>query len=155
MDSSLLVSRVLARLRRTMNLEALWLAKGGIGTLHKLSVLQISVGGCSTTSPLVGGRLISEWLAFLLPRPLFALSFLSFVPQRRYVPSQGSSICESCTLIFSNMEDGSLISASDAHRERLDGLVQGEETAPHGYSSTISLRIEVNVVYNLSDAFAD
>jgi len=64
-------------------------------------------------------------------------------------------MCESYTLIFFNMEDGSLISASDAHRERLGGLVQGKKTAPHGYSSTMSLRIEVNVVYNLSDAFAD
>jgi hypothetical protein len=44
------------------------------------------------------------------------------------------------------MEDGSFISASDALRERFDGLVRGEETMFHGSSSTISLRIEVSIV---------
>ena len=50
------------------------------------------------------------------------------------------------------MEGGSFISASDALRERYDGLAKGEETVLHGSSSTISLRIEVSIVYNPSDA---
>ena len=57
-------------------------------------------------------------------------------------------------MIFFNMEGGSFISALDALKERFDGLVQGDETVLHGCSSTISLRIEVRVVYNPSDVFA-
>jgi len=52
------------------------------------------------------------------------------------------------------MEGGSFISASDALQERLDGLARREEPVLHGCSSTISLRIEVNVSYNHPDAFA-
>lgn len=57
-------------------------------------------------------------------------------------------------LIFFNMEGGSFISVSDALGERFDGLVQGEERVLHACSSTISLRIEVSIMYNLSDASA-
>jgi hypothetical protein len=52
-------------------------------------------------------------------------------------------------LIFFNLEGGSFISASDALRERFSGLVQGEEAVLHECSSTVSLRIEVSVVYDL------
>jgi len=58
-------------------------------------------------------------------------------------------------IFFFNMEDGSFISALDALKERFDSLVQGGETVLHGCSSTISLRIEVKVVYNPSDASAE
>ncbi|KAF9792932.1 hypothetical protein BJ322DRAFT_87416 [Thelephora terrestris] len=67
-----------------------------------------------------------------------------YAPQRRHIPSQGSSIQESgdSEMILFAMSNGSFISAMDAHRERLDGLLRGEETMFHGCSSTISLRIE-------------
>lgn len=57
--------------------------------------------------------------------------------------------------IFFNMEDNSFISVLDALKGRFNGLVQGCETVLHGCSSTISLRIEVKVVYNPSDALAE
>ena len=53
-------------------------------------------------------------------------------------------------LIFFNLEGGSFISASDALRERFSGLVQGEEAVLRECSSTVSLRIEVSVVYDLT-----
>jgi len=56
-------------------------------------------------------------------------------------------------LIFFGMEDGTFISASDALGERFSGLVRGEETVFQGCSSTISLRIEVTVVYNPCGVF--
>jgi hypothetical protein len=46
------------------------------------------------------------------------------------------------------LANGSFISAMDAHRERFDGLLRGEETMFHGCSSTINLRIEVSNVLN-------
>jgi len=57
-------------------------------------------------------------------------------------------------IIFFNMEGGYFISVLDALKERFGGLVQGNESVLHGYSSTISFRIEVRVVYNPSDVFA-
>ncbi|KAF9650886.1 hypothetical protein BDM02DRAFT_3111456 [Thelephora ganbajun] len=68
----------------------------------------------------------------------------AYIPQRRYIPSQGSSMRESGDpeLIFFNMEGGPFISASDALKECFSGLVRGEETVLHGCSSTISLHIE-------------
>lgn len=67
-----------------------------------------------------------------------------YIPQRRYVPSQGSSIQESgdSEVICFSGAAGSFISAMDALDERLDGLVRGEETVFHGCSSAVSLRIE-------------
>lgn len=67
-----------------------------------------------------------------------------YIPQRRYIPSQGSAIQGSgdSELIFFNKEDGSFISATDALEERFDGLVGGDETVLHNCSSTVSLRIE-------------
>jgi len=56
--------------------------------------------------------------------------------------------------IYFNMEDGTFISASDALRERFSGLVRAEETVFHGCSSTISLRVEVSVVYNRCGVFS-
>ena len=140
---------------------------GRSGTPHKVATLRtwrsrtlwmLFINTYSTTLLRRGCQSSREMVSFLLPVvPRLCSMFTGhpqqFIPQRHYVPSQGSSMRESgdIELIFFTMQGGTFISASDALAERFSGLLQGEETMLHGCSSTISLRIEVIIVYNLQD----